>query len=96
MTGPIFAGRTLQCHIAGVTLFCVLPGGLVVCSRCVKVLHCVKFCCAVLWLQAVVTTVARLYQQYSIELESGQVPLQVKQTFALVPAQGLRVRLHKR
>lgn len=58
--------------------------------------HSPKLFCGVRCLQAVITTVARLYQQYSIELEPGQVPLQVKQTFALVPAQGLRVRLHRR
>lgn len=35
----------------------------------------------------------RLYQEYSFQLEPGQVPLPVKQTFALVPARGLKVRV---
>lgn len=49
--------------------------------------------CVVPALQAVVVTLARLYQQYSFALQPGQVPLAVKQTFALVPAHGLRVRV---
>lgn len=111
MSGFCSAEQTWECHagsrLARISLCCVLFHALrcgatpvrclVLCSCCVEMVHCVtELCRAVLWLQAVVTTVARLYQQYSIELEPGQVPLQVKQTFALVPAQGLRVRLHKR
>lgn len=49
------------------------------------------------YLQAVVATIARLYQRYSFELLlPGQVPLALKQTFALVPAKGLRVRVFER
>jgi hypothetical protein len=49
--------------------------------------------CAV---QAVVATIARLYRQFRVVLEPGQVPLATKQTFALVPAAGLRVRVSHR
>lgn len=52
--------------------------------------------CCVLLLQAITATIAHLSLQYSFQLELGQVPLPVRQTFALVPAQGLRVRLHRR
>jgi hypothetical protein len=38
----------------------------------------------------------RLYQRYTFELQPAQVPLPVKQTFALIPAQGLRVRVNLR
>jgi hypothetical protein len=47
-------------------------------------------------LQEVVTALVRLYQRYTFELQPGQVPLPVKQTFALIPAQGLRVRVQQR
>jgi hypothetical protein len=50
----------------------------------------------VVLLQAITATIAHLYLQYSFQLEPGQVPLPVPQTFALVPAQGLKVRLRRR
>ncbi|WIA29661.1 hypothetical protein OEZ86_012145 [Tetradesmus obliquus] len=46
--------------------------------------------------QEVVIALVRLYQCFTFELKPGQVPLPVKQTFALIPAQGLRVRVQKR
>lgn len=39
---------------------------------------------------------ARLYQQYTFELERGQVPLKVRQNLTLGPADGVFVRVHKR
>jgi cytochrome P450 len=39
---------------------------------------------------------ARLYQQYTFELEAGQVPLKVRQNLTLGPADGVFVRCHKR
>lgn len=52
----------------------------------------------VLYLQEVATVLIRLYQQYTFELlhPEQQVPLPLKHTFALIPAQGLKVRVHKR
>ena len=49
-------------------------------------------------LQEVATVLIRLYQQYTFELlhPQQQVPLPLKHTFALIPAQGLRVRVHSR
>jgi hypothetical protein len=47
-------------------------------------------------LQEVLIALVRLYQCFTFELQPGQVPLPLKQTFALIPAQGLRVRVHKR
>jgi hypothetical protein len=37
-----------------------------------------------------------LYQQYTFELEPGQVPLKVRQNLTLGPADGVFVRVHKR
>lgn len=67
-------------------------------SRPRRTFEWVALCCAALCdaVQAVVATIARLYRQFRVALEPGQVPLATKQTFALVPAQGLRVRFHRR
>lgn len=43
--------------------------------------------------QALAITLARLYARYHFELVQGQVPLALKQTFALVPARGIHVRV---
>jgi hypothetical protein len=67
-----------------------LRRGLVVCFALLLLLL------LLLLLQVVTAAVARLLQSFSFALEPGQVPVRVKQTFALIPAQGLRVRVHRR
>lgn len=47
-------------------------------------------------MQEVAITLVRLYQQYRIKLQPGQIPLKVKQTFALAPAAGLYVSVNSR
>lgn len=51
-----------------------------------------------LLLQEIATVLIRLYQQYTFELlhPEQQIPLPLKHTLGLIPAAGLRVRVHKR
>jgi hypothetical protein len=63
-------------------------------NHCLQTNPCVP--ARVCVLQEVLIALVRLYQRFTFKLQPGQVPLPLKQTFALIPAQGLRVRVHKR
>ena len=38
------------------------------------------------------TTLARLYQRFTFELEPGQVPLEIRNTITISPKHGVHVR----
>ena len=55
---------------------------------CVEAAHSVKVCPV----QEAKTTLARLYQRFTFELEPGQVPLEIRNTITISPKHGVHVR----